>query len=130
MNWIAKKMDEKQFSFDSYSLIELIKGNVNYKNYVNIKMVTTKLNLFEVCHFLIRDFGEEKAREYMKKYYDSIIDFDSEIVLTAAKFKLNRRKERLSMVDCIGYTLAKNLGIKFLTGDEKFKDLENVEYVK
>ena len=44
------------------------------------------------------------------------------------KLKINRRD--VSYVDCLGYTLAKKLGVKFLTGDEQFKDMENVEFVK
>ena len=130
MNWIAKRMSEIQFFFDSYAMIELIKGNPNYGKYINAKIVTTKLNLFEVCYFLIRDFGEGKAREYMRKYWDSIIDFDIEIILVATKLKLTKKREELSMTDCIGYVLAKSLGVKFLTGDEKFKDMENVEHAK
>jgi len=33
-------------------------------------------------------------------------------------------------VDCIGYIIAKKSGVQFLTGDEHFKDFENVEFVK
>ena len=36
----------------------------------------------------------------------------------------------LSYVDCIGYMISRQLGIKFLTGDEQFKDFEGVEFVK
>lgn len=130
MNWIAKKMDETTFFFDSYAIIESIKGNANYKKYENARMLITKLNLFEVCYFLIRDFGEDEAREYMKEYVESVIDFDLEVILAAAKLKLDKKSARLSMVDCIGYVLAKVMGVKFLTGDEQFKGIENVEYVK
>src|SRR3990167_3442018 len=103
MNWIARKMDESTLFFDSYAIIESIKGNPNYKKYENVKMVTTKLNLFEVCYFLIRDFGEEKAREFIEEHIDSVADFDVNVILYAAKLKLHRKKETLSMVDCIGY---------------------------
>ena len=129
MNWIAKKMVER-FFFDSYALIEVIKGNSNYQNYKSAEIVTTKLNLFEVCYFILRDFGEDKAIEYIRELWNSVIDFDSGIILIASKLKLNKKKESLSMVDCIGYILSKSFGIRFLTGYEKFKDMENVEYVK
>lgn len=129
MNWTAKKMVER-FFFDSYALIEIIKGNSNYLNYKSAEIVTTKLNLFEVCYFILRDFGEDKAIEYIRELWNLVIDFDGGITLIAAKLKLNKKKESLSIADCIGYILSKSLGIKFLTGDEKFKDKENVEYVK
>ncbi|MBI2547381.1 MAG: PIN domain-containing protein [Candidatus Aenigmarchaeota archaeon] len=122
-------MDER-FFFDSYAIIEVIKGNPTYDNYKSAEIITTKLNLFEICYFLLRDYGEHKAKEYIESVWDSVVDFDNEIVFIAAKLKLNRKEERLSMVDCIGYIISKSLGVKFLTGDEKFKDIENVEYVK
>ncbi len=122
-------MDER-FLFDSYAIIEVIKGNPNYRSYKNAGMLTTKLNLFEVCYFLLRDYDVEKAKEYMDKLKGFVVDFDNDIVLIAAKLKLSRREDKLSMTDCMGYVLSKSLGVKFLTGDEKFNGVENVEYVK
>lgn len=34
------------------------------------------------------------------------------------------------MVDCIGYTIAREKGILFLTGDAAFEKIEGVEWVK
>ena len=36
----------------------------------------------------------------------------------------------ISYTDAVGYVMSKSLGLKFLTGDEAFKNLENVEFVK
>jgi hypothetical protein len=33
-------------------------------------------------------------------------------------------------VDALGYSYSRKLGIKFLTGDKEFSEMENVEYVK
>ena len=118
------------FFFDSYAVIELIKGNPNYGEYINSGILLTKLNLFEVYYAFLRDFGEKEADKFIEKYYPFIIDFDEFIIKEAAKFKLQNRKRNLSMTDCIGYILAQKIEIKFLTGDKEFKDLENVEYVK
>ena len=38
--------------------------------------------------------------------------------------------KHMSFPDVIGYVVAKRLGIKFLTGDNDFKDMKNVEFVK
>jgi uncharacterized protein len=46
------------------------------------------------------------------------------------KFRYKNRKKNLSVPDCISYLQAKSLGIKFLTGDKKFENMENVEFVK
>jgi uncharacterized protein len=43
---------------------------------------------------------------------------------------LKTKHRKLSIPDAIGYTIAKRLEIKFLTGDEDFKNYDNVEFVK
>lgn len=58
------------------------------------------------------------------------MDYDQNVIEGASRFKLQYKKRNLSMTDCIGYILAKKLGIKFLTGDKEFEDMENVEFVK
>lgn len=108
----------------------MIKGNPNYKNYIDAQVITTKLNLFEVCCNLIRDFGLSKARFYMKEYSELLVDFDIGVIIHAAILKLRKAKENLSMTDCIGYIIATKSGIRFLTGDEKFRNMPNVEFVK
>lgn len=36
----------------------------------------------------------------------------------------------MSMTDCISYFMAKDLEIKFLTGDKEFENLDYVEFIK
>lgn len=122
-------MTETYF-FDSYALIEIIHGNKDYEEYANVNMVITKLNIFEVYYILLRNNLKEIANEFIEKYMGFAVDFDEETIVMAANLKLDRKKSKLSMADCVGYTLAKNLNIKFLTGDKEFKDLDNVEFVK
>ena len=59
-----------------------------------------------------------------------LVDFDSNILEEAAKLKNKLNKRNVSMTDCIGYCTALALGIRFLTGDKEFENLENVEFVK
>jgi len=118
------------FFFDSYAIVEIIKGNKNYEPFIRADIITTKLNIFEVYYGLLRDVGEKEAEEFLKKYYQFIINFDENMIRESSKFKLNNRKRNLSMVDCIGYILAKKIDIKFLTGDKEFENLPNVEFVK
>lgn len=118
------------FFFDSYAVIEIIKGNPNYKYYTNSGILLTKLNIFEVYYSLIRDVGGKEAEKFIEKYYQFIIDFDKSTIKEASKFRLHNKKRNLSMTDCIGYILSKRIGVKFLTGDKEFKNLPNVEFVK
>lgn len=118
------------FFFDTYALIELIKGNKNYEKYEDANLVITKLNLFELYYSALKDSEETIASIMLEKYSDFTIDFDNNTIELAAKFKLLNKKLNLSMTDCIGYILAKQLGITFLTGDKQFKNMDNVEFVK
>ena len=38
--------------------------------------------------------------------------------------------KKLSIPDAVGYTIAKKHGVKFLTGDRDFENMENVEFVR
>jgi|SRR3989344_4440909 len=123
-------MPEEIFFFDSYAIIEIIKGNENYRGYINSIILTTKLNIFEVFYALLKDVSEKEANFFLDKYYEFVIDFNEEIIKKASKFRLQYKKRNLSMTDCIGYILAKEWRVKFLTGDREFEDMENVEFVK
>ncbi|MCH8003156.1 MAG: PIN domain-containing protein [Nanoarchaeota archaeon] len=123
-------MTDNIYFFDSYALIEIILGNPNYKPYILSYIVTTKLNIFEVYNGLLRDVGKEEAEKFLEKYYQFVIDFNKEVIKKAAQLRINYKKRDISMTDCIGYVLAKILGIKFLTGDKEFKYFDNVEFIK
>ena len=65
---------------------------------------------------------------WMNKF--EILSISVKDILRASDFRHKYRKEKLSMTDCIGYAAAERSGMKFLTGDEKFKNKKNVEFVK
>lgn len=79
---------------------------------------------------ILKDINEENAKKALSKYYGFVIDFDNEVIEKAAKLKKEQNRRELSMTDCIGYNIALQLGMKFLTGDEQFKNFPNVEFVK
>jgi len=121
---------EEYFFFDSYAFFEILKENKNYAKYENAEIVTTKLNLFELYLGILREKSESEAKEVLDLFYPFAIDFDENIIEDAAKLKNKLNKRDVSMTDCIGYVFAKQLGIKFLTGDKEFQNLDNVEFVK
>ena len=119
-----------QIFFDTYAIIELIKGNKAYANYLDFTPVINDFVLAELCYCLLKDYGEEKMEEYFKKYSAAALRTSAKSINEAMKFRKQNSRKNLSMVDCIGYTHAKELKIKFLTGDQQFEKMENVEYVK
>lgn len=122
-------MPKDIFFFDSYAIIEIVLGNENYKKYTDSIILTTRLNLFEVFYALLKDVGEKEAGFCLDRYYEFIIGFGKEVIKKAARFRLQHKKRNLSMTDCIGYILAKEWNVKFLTGDKEFENMENVEFV-
>ena len=128
-NYTQKTMSKTIF-FGTYAIMEIFKGNKDYKIYLDNNIVLTKLNLFELYYNLYREYGESTAKKELERYSSFVIDFDKQIITDAAKLKFIFKKQKMSMVDCIGYIIAKKLDIKFLTGDEQFKYLPNVEFVK
>ncbi|MBI2549163.1 PIN domain-containing protein [Candidatus Woesearchaeota archaeon] len=120
----------KIFFADTYALIELLGGNPNYKTYLNHTLLTTKFNLLELYYHFLHDYGKETADKYLDIYLKFVIPITDNSIRNGMEFKLRHKKEKLSYVDCIGYALALEFGIKFLTGDQKFENKENVVFVK
>lgn len=124
------KMTKKLF-FDTYALIELGKSNPNYEPYSkDVVIFLNKLNLLEFSYYLLRGKRENEIEKIFQQYQRFSVNYDEDILIKAAEMKFKFLKERLSFIDCIGYVLAKEHGALFLTGDEKFRNKENVEFVK
>jgi predicted nucleic acid-binding protein len=83
---------------------------------------------------LFRDFGRDDAANVINatRVKVEVLLTDDSGYLNASEFRLsaNRTGKKFSLVDALGYSYSKKLGIKFLTGDREFNGLENVEYVK
>jgi len=121
----------KAFFFDTYALIEIGKNNPNYEPYKkDVRIFISMLNLMELAYFLIRENRESEIEEIFNNLSKFAISYNKEILVNTAKMKHQYRKEKLSYIDCIGYLLAKQQNVKFLTGDEKFRDKKGVEFVK
>jgi uncharacterized protein len=116
---------------DTYALIEILgMQNKNYKPYIDSVLFTTLYNIMELYYHFLRTYGQETADKYLHIYDDILIPISHTSIQEGMELKLKHKKERLSYIDCVGYALAKENNIKFLTGDEKFEDKENVEFVK
>lgn len=121
----------KRFYFDTYALIEIGKGNPKYEVYKNdVQILLNKLNLFEISFFLLKENKENEIQGIFGNYSKFNIDYDESDLINAAQMKLKFLQQRLSFIDCIGYVLAKRYKAKFLTGDGRFEEKENVEFVK
>lgn len=117
------------FFFDTYALIKLIEGDPAYEKYANSEMLLCCLNLIEFDYHCIKERWKDRASlfQYLKEL---CVPIDDETIQTATEWRYENRKKNISYADAIGYCLAKKHKIRFLTGDQAFKDLPNVEFIR
>ena len=119
-------MSEDYF-FDTYAIIELIKGNPNYEFVKENVIVTGAMNMAEVYYALLLENKENIVDSIIKKFNIETVDMTQQIAIEAAKLRYKNKKLFLSYIDCIGYILARENNLIFLTGDKEFERMENVE---
>ena len=118
------------YFYDTYALIEIIKANPAYRKYVDEGIALNKFVLTELTFSIMRDYSVDYARKCLDAYWPFIVEVSKDVMIKAMSMRIKERKRNLSMTDCVSYVMAKILGIKFLTGDEQFRNMENVEFVK
>jgi len=118
------------FYCDTYALIEIIGGNERYVIYTDHILITSEYNLMELYYSFLKDYGKDMADLYFDEWNEFTVKIPSFILKKGMEIKLVNKNDRLSYVDCIGYAFALENGIKFLTGDSKFKGKNGVEFVK
>ena len=119
---------------DTYALVEILRGNPAYEKYASEELITSEFNLLELAYALTRDYGKAKALEVLRivRAFVMIVQPTDEDYVEASSLRIELKEQgkNLSLIDALGYVLAKRLGIPFLTGDREFKNLDRVEYVK
>ena len=116
------------YFFDSYAFFEIINGNSDYAKYEDVTALTTLFNLAELNYGLKKEKDAKIADEITEKYRPFLVDVSLDDVKEAMSFK--SKNKDLSIPDVIGYIVAKRMKAKFLTGDEHFRHMPNVEFVK
>ena len=116
-----------RYFFDTYAFFEIINGNPKYRIYADCEAITTIFNLAELNYGLKKKLSKEMADKYTDKYSKFIVEVTIDDIKKGMDLKSIRRN--LSIPDAVGYTVAKRLNVKFLTGDKDFENMENVEFV-
>lgn len=118
------------YFFDTYAIMEILKGNPRYARFRNIRPVLTIFNLVELHYAVLREAGIELADELLERYSIYEVDVDNEVIKQANRLKHKHRSKNLSAADVIGHTTSRKLRVKILTCDKEFRGMENVEFVK
>ena len=119
---------------DSWAWIEYFKGSKaggKVRKYIEgkEKAIISAINIAEVYRWILRFYDEKIAKEKINVMEERcfIIPVDGEIAIMAAKI---RHKEKLGLGDAIIYATAKKEDATLLTGDNDFKDKENVIFIE
>ncbi len=119
-----------RFFLDTFSIMEMVRGNPKYKKYLGASLFTAELNLYELYYNLLKTHGPALAESEFFQFRQFIVDTKNNHIFMASKFKLANNKLNISYADALGYAIAKEEGMKFLTGDKVFEGIDNVEFVR
>ena len=123
-------MKETEKFLDSYAIIEILKNNPNYEKIAEATPVSTRTHLVEVAYHLLSEMPEEKASKILDSLNMKTIEIQENQTLKIAAFRKEHAKKKFSYIDCIGYVLAKENSLLFVTGNRQFKEMPNTEFIK
>lgn len=127
----AKAGSNHALFFDTYALYAIVRGWPSYARYVKGReIVTTLMNLYELYYVLRREAGHDIAEIAFQQLAPCCSPITPDAVQAAAMFRQEQAKRGLSYVDCLGYAIAREQRIPFLTGDDCFKGIAGTEFVK
>ncbi len=121
------------FFLDSYAIIEMAKGNPNYRPFRDEASITSRSNLLEVYYILTQLDEEPLAKACLATLGPSAVDLQLELIPTIARLRLRQRGatgRRFSYSDASGYVYARENGYSFLTGAHEFEGLPDVTFVR
>jgi predicted nucleic acid-binding protein len=119
-----------KYYLDTYAIIECIKENPNFIKFQNEVTITGALNITETHYYLVEYSGEIEADNFIESLNFSLLEPNKEIAIKASKFRHKNKKLKMSYADCLGYIIAMENNLIFVTGDDAFKEFENVEFIK
>jgi hypothetical protein len=117
------------YFFDTYALVEMIRGSKDYARFIDESVRTTLFNLGELHYRFLRDGIPNPGFCYLE-FRNDCIPIESRNVEEAMEFKYMHRTKKFSFIDSLGYVIARENDLLFLTGDEGFRNIPGVEFVK
>ena len=132
------RMKNDHLLIDSFTWLEILKGSETGKKALELmkdkKLLTSALNLYEVYYRVSEIKDIETAKKFLEKIriHAKITGIDEATAIEAANIKLEakKRKTKIGAIDCLIYATSKINRATLLTGDEHFKDFEQVIYLE
>lgn len=118
------------YFLDTYALIEIVNGNKTFAKYTETESSTSILNLYELYYNLLKISSPEEAKRHFFQLRPMTMPFTNETIFKAAAWRYLHKKKKFSYADALGYFIALENGMVFVTGDGAFEHFENVEFMK
>ncbi|HLD75817.1 MAG TPA: PIN domain-containing protein [Candidatus Norongarragalinales archaeon] len=122
------------YFFDTYAIVEICKGNPNYIQFREAEAKCSIFNMAETYYVLKTQYDQKLAENSLSVTENYLTELSSEVIQKAmdfrAGFNAKNRKSALSYADAIGYTYALENDLEFVTGDDAFKNLKGVRFLK
>ena len=115
---------------DTYALVEVSRGNQKFSKYSQEEFITSDITLAEFYGVLLREFNEKTAEYWLHKLRPYSEEVYLDVLIKAVTLKRQLKETKLSFFDAVGYIFSKERGAVFVTGDEDFKNMNGVEFVK
>ncbi len=117
------------FFFDSYAIIEVLEATARYQPLAQETITTTALNLGETYYYYLRLGREKEFLAILSRVRVELLDITPEQIYRAMEFKYAHRQRKFSFIDSVGYIIAEESHLPFLTGDAAFQGMPNVHWV-
>ena len=117
----------RQF-LDTYALIEILNGNPAYARELE-GGGTSLFHLFELHLQLARLRDEATADSVFRDLRPLVAAIEDADVLAASRVKRAHAKKKLSYGDALGYAMAAERGVDFVTGDRAFRGMDGVRFI-
>jgi predicted nucleic acid-binding protein len=113
---------------DTFALVEILNGNAAYAGEVS-GGGTSLYHLYEL-HVQVARLRDEATADAvfrdLRRIAEDVRDGD---VLAASRVKRAHAKKKLSYGDALGYAMAGERGIAFVTGDRAFRGMDGVRFI-
>ena len=121
---------------DSYAWVEFFEGSEKGKKVAEIlkknKCFTSIVSISEIINWTLKNNEDFEDRVKRIESLSKILNLNRDIVITAGKINFQHKKliKNWGMLDSLIYSTALYYNLNVLTGDNHFKNLENVEMLR
>lgn len=115
---------------DTYALMEIKQANPKFIHLLNEEFVITDMTMAEFYIVLYKEKDEHEAEKWLNKLEMYCKPVNIRILIKALKYRIDNKKNNLSIFDSVGYIFSLENNLTFVTGDQEFKNKKGVLFIK